>query len=267
MYNYKGAIRVDPRGIAMHAIPPPLRPWAGNSTNRCVFEEIPAYWEAHDVITFLADFGIYQPSLYDLLDNSEKDQEQKFKTEYFKKRFTISRGLLKHIIQPILGADHPSDVLLGKEKKGRVVLPARPDIFISLSYSCPYVAITLGKQKTGSDLEVVRPVKAGKIASSQIFTGYSGDRECLQQVIHVWTLVESCAKLFDENPYTLLNSCSLFKDADFVSYCINSHLIFSLASGKKQFSDTLVWLDSHGQGAASHLPWIPQYTAPARPYR
>jgi 4'-phosphopantetheinyl transferase len=213
--------------------------------NRCSFEEIPMHWEANDAITFLADLGMYQPSFCDVLDNTEKEQEQKFKTEYFKKRYTLSRGLLKHILQPVLGADNPSDISLGKEKKGRILLPDRPDICISLSYSGPYIAVTLGKQKIGCDLEVVRPVKARKITTSQIFINspHTDDREYLWQVVHVWTLVESYAKLYDENPYSLLDSSSLVKETNFVSYCINNNLILSLASGKKQFGDVLVWLD------------------------
>jgi len=246
---------MDVQSTAMNVIPPPLRSWSGNSMNQCLFEEIPVYWEANDVITFLADLGMYHPSLYHVLDNSEKEQEQKFKTEYFKKRFTISRSLLKHILQPILAADNPSDILLGKEKKGRVIISGRPEICISLSYSGPYIAITVGKQKIGSDIEVVRPVKANKITSCQIFINYphTDDREYLRQVIHVWTLVESYAKLYDENPYSLLNFCSLVNDANFVSYCINKHLIFTLASEKKQFAEALVWLDIYGVGEASHL--------------
>ena len=213
--------------------------------NRCLFEEIPMYWEANDAITFLADLGMYHPSLCDVLDNTEKEQEHKFKTEYFKKRFTISRSLLKHILQPVLGADNPLDISLGKEKKGRIILPGRPDLCISLSYSGPYIAVTLGKQKIGCDLEVVRPVKASKITSSQIFINYhhTDDREYLWQVIHVWTLVESYAKLYDKNPYSLLDSCTLCKEVNFVSYCINKPLILSLASKKEQFADALVWLD------------------------
>jgi 4'-phosphopantetheinyl transferase len=240
----------------MNGIPPPLRSWAGNPMNQCLFEEIPVYWEANDAITFLADLGMCHPYLFDLLDKREKEQVQKFKTEYFKKRFTLSRSLLKYILQPILAADNPSVIRLGKEKKGRVILPHRPEICISLSYSGPYIAITIGKQKIGSDLEVMRPVKANKISSSQIFINYphTDDGEYLQRVIHVWTLVESCAKLYDENPYSLLKTSSLFKDANFVSYCINKHLIFSLAFKKKEFTDTLVWLDTSGMGKASNLP-------------
>jgi len=238
----------------MNTLLPPLRSWSENPTNRCSCEEVPVYWEAYDVITFLADLGMYRPSLYDLLDSSEKDREQKFKTEYFKKRFTLSRSLMKHILQPVLGAGKPSDILLGKEKKGRVTLQSRPDIFISLSYSGPCIAISLGKQKIGCDIEIVRPVKANKIASCRLFSDslHADDREYLRKVIHVWTLVESCAKLYDENPYLLLNSCSLSGDANFVSYCINNHLILSLAS-ERLFTDALVWLDMNGHGEASRL--------------
>jgi 4'-phosphopantetheinyl transferase len=213
--------------------------------NRCLCEEIPVYWEANDVITFLANLGMYHTSLYDVLDSSEKEQAQKFKSEYFKKRFTTSRSILKYILQPILVTNNPSEILLEKEKKGRVKIPGRPDIFISLSYSGPYIAITLGKQKIGSDMEVVRPVRANKIESCQIFIDYpqTDERQYRWQLIHVWTLVESYAKLYDKNSYLHLKSCSALKDTNFVSYCINKHLIFSLASKKKYFADALVWLD------------------------
>jgi len=242
---------LDPRKkTAITTLLPPLRSWSENPKNRCSYEEVPGYWEAYDVITFLADLGMYRPSLFELLDSNEKDRVLKFKTEYFKKRFTLSRSLLKHILQPVLKAGKPSDILLGKEKKGRVTLQGRPDICISLSYSGPCIAITLGKQKIGCDIEVVRPLKADKIASCRLFSDslHANDREYLRKIIHMWTLVESYAKLYDENPYPILNSCSLAREANFVSYCINNHLILTLASAKKQFTDALVWLDVNDRG-------------------
>ena len=226
-------------------------PWSKNALNQCGYDRIPAIWGTSDVITFLADLGMYHPSLYDDLDNSEKEQEQKFKTAYFKKRFTVSRSILKHILPPILGAkNEPSDILLGKEKKGRIILHRRPDIGISLSYSGPFIAITVAKQKIGCDIEVVRLIKNNKITSCPVFINYPcmDDKEKTRQVIHVWTLVESYAKLFDENPYSLLNPNVVFKEVTFVSYCIHKHLILSLASEKKQFADSLVWLDHSTPG-------------------
>lgn len=247
----------DIHSAGMTATLPPLRSWSRTSENKCLFEEIPTYWEANDTITFLVDLRISSPAFHDDLDNNEKEQEQKFKTEYFKKRFTISRSLLKRILQPVLGADNPSDILLSKEKRGRVIVPGRPEICVSLSYSGPFTAISIGKQKIGCDIEVVRPVKTRIIESSPVFIHYNclNDRKSLQQVIQAWTLIESYAKLHDKNPYPLLNSCALFRDENFVSYYIDNHVIFSLASGKIQFTDTLVWLDTRpAREKSSYLP-------------
>jgi 4'-phosphopantetheinyl transferase len=206
---------------------------------------IPTVWKSYDVITFLADIRIYHPSLYDNLDTREKEREKKFKSEYFKKRFVVSRSVLKHIIQSIRGADNPSDIILDKEQRGRIFIHRVPEIFVSLSYSGPLMAITVGKQKIGSDLEEVRKVRSKKIESCPVFhdNGDLNEKEHLTQAIQVWTLVESCAKLYDKNPYPLLNSCPLLFGANFVSYCIDRQWIFSLASGQEGITETLVWLD------------------------
>ena len=228
------------------AILPALRPWSQNASNGCAYDRIPVLWESYDIITFLADLGMYHPSLYSVLDPCEKEQEQKLRTEYFKKRFVTSRSILKHIIHRILGTGKPSDIILDKKEKGRIILPGIMDIFISLSYSGPLMAITLGNQKIGSDIEVLRPLRAKKITSCPMVstTGCTNEKERLSQVIQVWTMAESYAKLHDTNPYPLLNTCSLFYAANFVSYCINQHAVFTLVSGQEQFTDTLVWLDT-----------------------
>ena len=233
---------------AINTISPSIRSWTVNPKNKCIFEEIPVYWETYDVITFLADLRTYHQMPSGALEKSEKEQEQKFKTEYFKKRFTLSRTLLKHIVQNIPGTDQPSDILMAKDTNGRIIVPARPDICISLSYSDPWIAITIGKRKIGSDIEVVRPVRAEKITSCPVFNNFicTNDQERMIRIIHLWTLIESFAKLYDKNPYSLLETSSFCMEATFVSYCINRHSIYTLASGQEQFADTLVWLDSAG---------------------
>ncbi len=230
----------------MNTLLPPLRPWSGTSLHRCTFEEIPRCWEAHDVITFLADRRMYSDTLYHRLEEDEKEQVRAFKSDYFKKRFTVSRYLLKRILHPVLGTNNPSDIRPGKERKGRVVLSGRPDIGISLSYSGPWIAITIGKQKIGSDIEVVRPVLAKKITSHPAFNGSTctNDKECRVQAIHLWTLLESYAKLSDRNSYSLLNSCSFLTEATFKSWCIDHHSVLSVASGEDQIDDVLVRLDT-----------------------
>jgi 4'-phosphopantetheinyl transferase len=237
----------------MAAIPPPLKSWSGTLQNRCAFDEIPAYWQKNDVITFLVDPGIYHPSLYDFLTHSEKEQERGYKPVISRQRFIVSRTILKHILREILSKEHVADVVLVRNIEGRIFVKDHPSVFISLSYSGTSIAITVGKWKLGSDIEVVRPVHDKKITSSPIFNDMNctDGKERTRRVIHVWTLVEACAKLHDLNPYPLLNNRSLFEDVNFVSYCINQHSIFSLASGPDQFTDALVWLDTSVRGKSS----------------
>jgi len=237
----------------MAAIPPPLRSWSGTLQNRCAFDEIPAYWQKNDVITFLVDLGIHHPTLNDFLTHSEKEQELGYKPVISRQRFVVSRTILKHILSEILSKEHVTDVILTRNNEGRILVKDHPSVYISLSYSGTSIAITIGKRKLGSDIELVRPLHDKKITSSPIFNDMNciDEKERIRRVIHVWTLVEAYAKLHDLNPYPLLKNRSLFEDENFVSYCINQHSIFSLASGPDQFTDALLWLDTSGSGKSS----------------
>ena len=56
-------------------------------------------------------------------------------------------------------------------------------------------------------------------------------------------LVEAYAKLYNKNPYQILNYRVLPEDAHFVSYCINQHAILSLAFSSDHMRDTLLSID------------------------
>lgn len=236
------------------AILPPLRSWSRTIRNHCAFGEILTYWKAHDAITFLVDLGVYHPSLNDFLTHSEKKQELAYKPVISRQRFVVSRILLKYILREILSKEHIADIVLIRNEEGRILVKNYPSVYICLSYSGASIAITMGKRKLGSDIEVVRPLHDKKIISSPIFNDMNckNEKERIRQVIHVWTLVEAYAKLHDINPYPLINNRSLFKDGNFVSYCINQHSIFSLATGPDQCTDALVWLDTSGTGKSSY---------------
>ena len=229
----------------MPAVLPVLRLWSKNAQNRCAFDDIMSYWMAHDVITFLVDLERYQTALHNFLTQNEKAQALHFKTVISRQRFVVSRSILKKILLEILSGENIADMVLTRSEGGRILVKDQPHIFISLSYSGSCIAITLGKSKVGSDIERVRPIPDKKIISSPVFNYYlfRNDTERIWQVIHVWTQIESCAKLFDTNPYVFLNTPGLFRNAHFVSYYINHQSIFSLASLQGHVTDLLVWLD------------------------
>jgi len=238
------------------AIPPPLRAWSKHKENLCAPDEIPAYWETCDVLTFLADTGMYDASLCQGLDGAEKERVLQFKSDYFKKRFAVSRSLLKCILRHIPGTGNRDEIVFSPEKKGMLVR-GRQDLFLSLSYSGSCIALSVGKRKIGSDIEMVRPVDIRKIRSSPLFDGTKcrNKKEASLQALHVWTLVEAYAKLRDKNPFPLLAGTTFFPDAGFVSYCIDKQAVLSLAWDPALIKDTLLWIDpgTFSQGG-KHTP-------------
>jgi len=219
---------------------------------------------AYDSTTFLVDVGIYHPRFHNLLTQEEKERELRYKTVISRQRFVVSRTILRHILLDILSEENIDNIVLLRNEHGRILVKDHPSVYISLSYSGPCVAITVGKRKLGSDLELIRPVCDEKIASSPLFNNYpSRQEERVCRIIHTWTLIESCAKLYDKNPYPLLNEGNLFTRAYFASYCINRHMIFSVASDKEKFTDALVWLDTSGIITPAPSASLAQVLAPA----
>jgi len=229
---------------AMTALPPPLRTWSKHVKNRCEPVQIPEYWKTHDVLTFLADIGMYDASLYHDLDEAERERVLQFKSEYFKKRFVVSRSLLKCILRHILRAGNRDEIVLSRKKKG-ILVKGSPELCCSLSYSGNCIALCVAKRKVGIDMEGVRPVDLRKIRSSPLFDSpkcRTGHDESLH-ALHVWTLVEAYAKLRDTNPFPLLAGPAFFKNAGFVSYCIDKKAVLSLAWDHGRIQDTLLWID------------------------
>jgi 4'-phosphopantetheinyl transferase len=246
-------MRLEQRCTGMPELLPSLREWSENSLNRCTPEDITQYWKEYDVLTFLVDFGVCNSSYLSILDAGEKAQEKTYKSDYFRKRFAVSRSTIKQILQPIMRAKKASDIHLGKEKKGRVTILGRPDIFISLSYSGTYIALTIGKQKIGSDIEMVHSLKIRKIQSWAFFYNAEGSNENdhIRTFLHQWTVVESFVKLRDMALYPLLKERFFLTDAHFTSYLIDQRFILSLASDSPHLEDVLLRINPENWHHAS----------------
>ncbi len=260
---FLGATTLELSFPPISASAPRLRPWSGNAGTRCVHDEIPAYWDASDMLTFLADLRMHaDSSLHLILDRKEKEREQVFKTEYFKERFTLSRSILKYILQPILEAKDPSGILLSTEKKGRIMVHGRADIFISLSYSGTWIAVSVAKRKIGSDIEVVRPldIRKGWLCSFVEEKWGNNGNDYSSHFLQVWTMMESYAKLCDMDLYPLIKERFFFGDVHFMSYLIDRHTILTLAHKGDPLKDTLLWIDpEHWQHCSCPEKTLPYY--------
>jgi 4'-phosphopantetheinyl transferase len=225
-------MRLDFPSIITPVQLPPFKLWSGCDSDRFPGESVMTCWKEYDIITFLADFGEYETPDTTILDDREKERERTFKTDHFKKRFIVSRIILKQILKQIVGKEIGSNIVLGQENNGRVILQGRTDIHISLSYSGTSIALTLGKKKVGSDIELIRPLTMRKIQSCSFFEKKSGDeKELTLYYLQQWTMMEAYAKLRDMNLYPIIRERYWLKDTHFISYLINEQSVLSIASG------------------------------------
>lgn len=235
--------------------PAPLTPWNATNANRCTLEQIVPYWEDNDTLTFLVDLDTYHPSFSTFLDHEEKEHELRYKTAVSRKRFVVSRTFLKHILKQVLSTPTLSDIILIRKKYGRIFINDFPGIYISLSYSGTWIAITVAKRKIGSDIEVLRPMDIRKVKSHPLFYSVEArnEKERTRHFLQIWTLLEAGAKLRDRNTYACLTEKAFPPYITFVSYCINNTSIFSLASGPDKVREVLLWLDTAGIGVSSEF--------------
>jgi phosphopantetheinyl transferase len=235
------------RGIMAY----PVRIWSGSSSNRCSFAMIPSYWNQYDVLTFILDLGNNNTLLTDFLDDREKEKVLHLKTGISRMRHIVSRSVLKHIVSEIIQEKNVLDIVLLSRATGGIYVKDHPAISVSLSYSGTSIAITVGKVKVGSDIEIARPVEISKIKFYPIFTGHThvNEKGGIPDILRLWTLIEAYSKLQDRNPYSLLSEPCLPTDAHFISYSVNNRSVFSLASRSDGIRDALVWIDSESIGS------------------
>ncbi len=105
------------------------------------------YWKEYDVLTFLADTGMYDASLFKSLDSGEKERVLQFTTDYFKKRFVVSRSLIKAVLRHLPGTGNRDAIIISREKKG-IVIPEDRTSFSPSPTRADCIALTVAKQKT-----------------------------------------------------------------------------------------------------------------------
>jgi 4'-phosphopantetheinyl transferase len=197
---------------------------------------------------------MYDLSFRTILSEREKERERNFKSEYFRQRFIVSRSLMKAVLQEIIGETKASRLSLRQKTRGRVFLHGRSDIFLSLSYSGTSLALTLGKQKIGSDIEMVRQLDLRKVRACPLFDMKpESKKEPILHFLHQWTMLEAYAKLRDMNLYPIIHERFYFNDTRFISYLIDNQVILSLASDSPAGKSALLWIDPKDWFSASSL--------------
>lgn len=207
-------------------------------------ENTPHLWEKNDILIFLIDLDNYDALSTENLNNTEKEYLEKLQTLYFKKRFIVSRTVLKHIICNILKMESILNISTYKDRYGEGHILDHEDLHICISYSENIVALAISKFKIGVDIENKRPLELKNtlkyLHKTPLYTGNSiNDSDFL----NIWTLKEAYCKFSNKSLFSFLNKEPDFNNASYFNFLLDNKYIFSIVTESGQHAISINHLE------------------------
>ncbi|AKB77291.1 4'-phosphopantetheinyl transferase [Methanosarcina horonobensis HB-1 = JCM 15518] len=188
-------------------------------------------WEENDILIFLIDLDNYDTLSTEYLNNTEKEDLEKLQTLYFKKRFIVSRTVLKHILRCLLKLESILDISTYKDRYGEVHILNHEELHICISYSEDIVALAVSKTRVGIDIEAKRPLALkNTLKYLQTTSSYTGDSVSDTNFLKMWTLKEAYCKFSNKGMLSSLYKEPDFNNAWYSNYTLNNKYIFSIVT-------------------------------------
>ena len=209
-------------------------------------KNIPHLWKQNNILILLVDLDNYNVLSTEYLDETEKEEMDIFKTSYFKKRYIVSRKVLKYIICCLFNEQSISTISTYKDEYGRVHVRGHEELHICLSYAGNIASLAISKIKVGIDIELKKlfsPKKISRYLHKPILR--TKDSESDHELLIVWTLKEAYSKFSNKSMLANLN-----KELDLSSVCHSSYIL-----NEKYILSVITCVDSHDLNI-SFLPKI-----------
>jgi len=187
-------------------------------------------WNKNDVLIFIADLKDYSVLDEEYLDKVEKIYLNSLKTEYFRKRYIISRLLLKYL-SGILKERPWSDMVTCKDEHGRVRVRDHNDLHVCIAYTENIVALAISKIEMGIDIEVIRSRSVASISRSidRTLSDSTPSRDSFDFLAR-WTLKEAYCKFSNETMFSSLARKLDLSDVSHSSYVLDSKYILAFVT-------------------------------------
>jgi 4'-phosphopantetheinyl transferase len=191
----------------------------------------PCLWEKNDILIFFIDLDNYDTLSTEFLNNFEKENLEKLQTLYFKKRFIVSRIVLKHILCTLLKIESIQNISTYKDRYGEVHIPGHEDLHICISYSKNIIALAISKFKIGIDIETKRPLELKNtlkyLRNNSLYTGNS---MACSDLLNIWTLKEAYCKYSNINMLSFLNKEPDLNNTSYSNFLLDDKYIFSIVT-------------------------------------
>jgi 4'-phosphopantetheinyl transferase len=197
-------------------------------------ENIPRLWEQNDVLVFLIDLDNYDTLSYDTLSTGclnsiEEDELNKLQTMYFKKRYVVSRIVLKHVLCHLLNKSSVLEISTYKDECGEVHILNHKELHICISYSENVVTLAISKVEVGIDVEIKRSLALKNTLKYLKITSSGTEKSASSSdILKIWTMKEAYCKFSNKSMLSILSKEPDFNNACCSSYVLDNKYIFSV---------------------------------------
>jgi 4'-phosphopantetheinyl transferase len=197
-------------------------------------ENLPHFWEQNDILILLIDLDSYNALNTEYLDDTEKEYLARFKTSYFKKRYSVSRIVLKYVLSCLLKEQSIYYFHIYKDEYGKVHVLGHKELHICISYTGNIVSLAISKVEIGIDIELRKSLSPGKVSrylhkpvlKIEDF-GNGPDLNDLD-LLMVWSLKEAYCKFSNKSMSSSLNKELDLRSVFYSSYILNDKYILSI---------------------------------------
>jgi 4'-phosphopantetheinyl transferase len=199
-----------------------------------LLEDIPYLWKQNDILILLTDLDNYSVFNTKYLDDKEKEDLDGLKTSYFKKRYIVSRTVLKYVLSSLPGEQSVFKIGTFKDEYGRVHVQDRAELYICISYTENIVSLAISKVNIGIDIELQKSVSLGKFSNflekKVVKTGEIRDDPDL---LTLFTLKEAFCKFSNKSILFYLNKELDLSNVFYSCYFLNNKYILSIIADPK----------------------------------
>jgi len=196
-------------------------------------ENILHLWEQNDILILLINLDSYNVLSTEHLDRTEKEHLESLKTNYFKKRYIVSRIVLKYILKYIPGCllknQHISEIGTYNDEYGKVHIRNHKELHICISYTGNIASLAISKVEVGIDIELKKLISPGKVLKYlQTPALKIEDFRNELDFLTVWTLKEAYCKFSNKSMLSSLNKELDLSSVFHLSYILNNKYILSV---------------------------------------
>ena len=169
-------------------------------------EDIPYRWQQSEVLIFLVDLDDYFTFSTNYLNMVELESLKKLQTIYFKKRYIISRTVLKHILCNIINERSASGTSTYKDEHGKVCIRNHNELYICISYTESIVALAISKVEVGIDIEFKKKLSLESTLKNLRTKPSLTDIPVGEAyLLKIWTLKEAYSKFSNKKMHLTFN--------------------------------------------------------------